>query len=53
MLRLVPISIDNIPDLEDTSYAEMSDDDKRRMVRESCDKQHNGAYFELLSVSVL
>ena len=51
MLCLTPISSGNISDLEDTSYAEMSDDDKRRMVRESCDKQHNGAYFELFSVS--
>lgn len=51
MICLVPISFENIPDFEDTSYAAMSAEDKRRMVQESCDKRHNGAYFEILSVS--
>jgi RimJ/RimL family protein N-acetyltransferase len=48
---LTPISIDNIPDFEDTSYAEMTDADKRRMVQESGDKRHDGAFFEMLSVT--
>ena len=51
MLSLAPITVDNIPDLEDTSYAEMSDEEKRRMVRESRCRRHDGAYFELFSVS--
>lgn len=51
MLQLVSVSLDSIPDLEDTSYAEMPADDKRRMVQESREKIHDGAYFELLAVS--
>ena len=51
MIVLAPISIDNLPDLEDTSYAEMSAEKKHRMVRESVDKRHDGAYFEIFSVS--
>lgn len=51
MLRLVPVSADSMPDFEDTSYAAMSDEDKRRMIRESCDRRHDGAYFELFAVS--
>lgn len=50
MLVLVPISIESIPDFEDTSYSAMTDEDKRRMVQESRAKRHDGAYFEMLSV---
>lgn len=49
MLRLVPVSADNMPDFEDTSYAAMSDENKRGMICESCEKSHDGAYFEILS----
>lgn len=51
MLCLTPISPGSISDLEDTPYAEMSEEDKRRMVQESVDKRHDGAYFEMLAVS--
>ena len=51
MLCLTPISFGSISELEDTSYAQMSDPDKRRMVRESMDKTHDGAFFEMLAVS--
>ena len=51
MLRLVPVSADSMPDFEDTSYAAMPDEDKCRMIQESCDRRHDGAYFELFAVS--
>ena len=51
MLELVPVSQNSMPDFEDTSYAAMSAEDKLCMVRESCIKRHNGAYFELLAVT--
>ena len=51
MLRLVPVNHDGISDFEDTSYARMSIKEQRRMVQESLDKCHCGAYFELLAIS--
>lgn len=50
MIRLVPVSADSMPDFADTSYAAMTDEDLRRMVRESCDRRHDGAYFEIIVV---
>ena len=50
MIELYPVSEENVPDFADTSYSEMSDDERLCMIRESMRKVHEGAYFELLAV---
>ena len=50
MIRLAPISEENIRDFAGTSYQSMSTDEKLRMIRESMSREHEGAYFELLAV---
>lgn len=50
MISLKPVSEGNIPDFADTSFAEMSVEEKRGMIQESVRKEHNGSYFELYAV---
>lgn len=50
MIELFPVSEDNITDFADTSYSEMSDEERLCMIRESMQKEHEGAYFEILAV---
>ena len=50
MIRLKPVSYDCIHDFEDTTYSEMSSDEKLHMIEDSIRKEHNGTYFELLAV---
>lgn len=50
MIRLAPISEENIRDFAGTSYQSMSTDEKLHMIRESMRREHEGAYFELLAV---
>lgn len=50
MIHIKPIVKDNACDFIDTTYQEMSSDDKRRMIEESLRKEHEGTYFEILAV---
>lgn len=50
MIELFPVSEEKITDFADTSYSEMSDEERLRMIRESMQKEHEGAYFEILAV---
>ena len=47
---LKPVTYENIGDFEDTAFEAMSPEEKRRMIGESLQKAHDGAYFELLAV---
>lgn len=50
MIELYPVSEENVPDFADTSYSEMSDDERLCMICESMRKVHEGSYFEILAV---
>ena len=50
MIELYPVSEENVTDFADTSYSEMSDEERLCMIRESMQKEHEGAYFEILAV---
>lgn len=50
MIRLQPVTYENLCDFEDTAYHGMSADEKRSMIGESMRREHNGAYFELFAV---
>ena len=50
MIELYPVSEKNVTDFADTSYAEMTAEERLSMIRESMRKVHEGSYFELLAV---
>ena len=50
MIELYPVSEKNVTDFADTSYAEMTAEERLSMIRESMQKEHEGAYFEILAV---
>ncbi len=50
MIRLEPISEDDLRVFEGTSYDEMSDGEKLCMIRESLRREHEGRFFQLLAV---
>ena len=50
MLHLKPITYDNICDFDGTEYENMPPEERRRMIAESMNRMHNGAYFEFLVV---
>lgn len=47
---LKPITYENMEDLADTSYADISTQEKKDMIQSSVNKVHEGAYFEILTV---
>ena len=50
MISLSPVSEESVFDFAETSFEEMSPEEKLQMLRESEQKVHKGAYFELLAV---
>ena len=50
MLELRPLCEEDLRDLEGTSYADMSREEKLAMLRESEEKSHSGSYFEIFAV---
>ena len=50
MLRIKPITKNNIHDFSGTSYDKMSIEQKKRMIMGSIDKVHEGSFFEFFVV---
>ena len=50
MIELYPVSEKNVADFADTSYFDMTAEERLCMIRESMRKQHEGSYFEILAV---
>ncbi len=50
MIYLKPITLDNINDFNNTSYNNMTPQQKEEMITESTNKIHNNMYFEFLVV---
>ena len=50
MIYLKPIKLDNINDFKNTSYDNMTFEQKEEMITESINKIHNDMYFEFLVV---
>ena len=50
MIELYPVSEKNVADFADTSYFEMTEEERLCMIRESMGKEHDGSYFEILAV---
>ncbi len=50
MLKLKPISFDNINDFVDTVYQNTSLNRRQELIQSSIDKNYNGAYFEFFVV---
>ena len=48
MIYLKPITLDNINDFKNTSYDNMTLEQKEKMITESINKIHNNMYFEFL-----
>ncbi len=48
MIRLKPITLNNISDFIGTSYDNMPAYQKQKMIQESIDKIYNNSYFEIL-----
>ena len=50
MIMLNPVSEKNCMDFSDTSYFEMTTEERMSMIRESMENDHGGAFFEILAV---
>ena len=50
MIKLYPVSEKNVADFADTSYFEMTEEERLCMIGESMGKEHDGSYFEILAV---
>ena len=50
MIYLKPITLDNINDFKNTSYDNMTLEQKEEMITESINKIHNNQYFEFLVI---
>lgn len=50
MIELYPVSETNVSDFADTSYFEMTEEERLGMIRESKQQEHEGSYFEILAV---
>ncbi|MBQ8577230.1 MAG: GNAT family N-acetyltransferase [Clostridia bacterium] len=50
MICLKPITYDNIKDFDGTDYGSMSFEERKHLIDESINKNHNGAYFEFMVV---
>ena len=50
MIYLKPITLANINDFKNTSYDNMTLEQKEEMITESINKIHNNMYFEFLVV---
>lgn len=50
MIELRPVTEKNVMDFTDTSYFDMPVEERLNMIRESMQKSHEGAYFEILAV---
>ncbi|MBQ4042931.1 MAG: GNAT family N-acetyltransferase [Clostridia bacterium] len=50
MMELKPITYANIQDFDGTEYEAMSREDREKLIEESLNRTHKGAYFEFLAV---
>ena len=50
MIILKPITYDNLHDFDGTEYGSMPLEERKRLIDESINQNHNGSYFEFLVV---